>query len=194
MSALPEPRMTEEEYLAFERASDIKHEFFAGEIFAMSGASRAHNLICTNTVSALRPQLRGRPCEIYANDMRVKVSSTGLYTYPDIVAVCGEVRLDDSHFDTLLNPTLIIEVLSASTADYDYGRKFKHYRELPSLREYVLISQETPRVDCFVRLDDGVWQLTDLRGLDATLTLTSVHAALSLADVYEQVTFPTQDT
>lgn len=190
MSALPEPRMTEEEYLAFERASDIKHEFFAGEIFAMTGASRAHNLICTNTVSALHRQLRGRPCEVYANDMRVKVSSTGLYTYPDIVAVCGEVRLDDSHFDTLLNPTLIIEVLSASTADYDYGRKFKHYRELPSLREYVLIAQDIARIDCFVRLDDGRWELVDVRGLDATLTLTSVNATLALADVYEQVTFP----
>jgi Uma2 family endonuclease len=185
--------MTEEEYLMFERASDIKHEFLAGEVFAMTGASRAHNLITGNTYASLHGQLRGRPCEIYANDMRVKVSSTGLYTYPDIVAVCGEVRLADNHFDTLLNPTLIIEVLSASTADYDYGRKFKHYRELPSLREYVLIAQDSARVDYFVRLDDGVWQLTDIRGLDATLTLTSVNATLALADIYEQVTFP-QDT
>ena len=139
MSLQPKPRLTPEDYLALERSADFKSEYFDGEIFAMTGASEPHNTIVANTLSEIRQQLKKRPCKVYANDMRVKVDPTGLYTYPDVVVVCGKARLEDAHLDTLLNPTLIVEVLSDSTEAYDRGRKFEHYRKLESLAEYVLI-------------------------------------------------------
>ncbi len=189
MAALPQPTMTEAEYLAFERASEFKHEFLDGQIYAMTGASRAHNLICSYTLVTLGNQLRDRPCEIYPSDMRVKVAATGLHTYPDISVVCGDAQLADDSFDTLLNPVLIIEVLSPSTERYDRGKKFQHYRQLDSLREYVLIAQDSPRIERFLRQADNSWNLTDVTGLDASLQLSSIDAALALADVYAKVTF-----
>lgn len=186
-------RMTEAEYLAFERASDIRHEYLDGHVYAMTGASRAHNLISTYTAASLINQLRGRPCEVYASDMRVRVSATGLYTYPDVTVVCGNPQFADSALDTLLNPVLVIEVLSPSTESYDRGKKFQHYRQLESLREYVLISQDSPRVERFLRQDDGTWLLTDAAGLDASLELASVACTLALAEVYEKVTFEAED-
>ena len=130
MNPQTQPRLTAEDYLAIERSAEFKSEFFDGEIFAMSGASEPHNIIVTNTIIELGNQLKKRPCKLYANDMRVKVDPTGLYTYPDLVVMCGKAQFDDTHFDTLLNPTLIIEVLSDSTEAYDRGRKFEHYRKL----------------------------------------------------------------
>ncbi len=186
-------RMTEAEYLAFERASDIRHEYLDGHVYAMTGASRAHNLISTYTAASLINQLRGRPCEVYASDMRVRVSATGLYTYPDVTVVCGNPQFADSALDTLLNPVLVIEVLSPSTESYDRGKKFQHYRQLESLREYVLISQDSPRVERFLRQDDGTWLLTDAAGLDASLELASVACTLALAEVYEKVTFESEE-
>lgn len=186
-------RMTEAEYLAFERASDIRHEYLDGHVYAMTGASRAHNLISTYTAASLINQLRGRPCEVYASDMRVRVSATGLYTYPDVTVVCGNPQFADSALDTLLNPVLVIEVLSPSTESYDRGKKFQHYRQLESLREYVLISQDSLRVERFLRQDDGTWLLTDAAGLDASLELASVACTLALAEVYEKVTFEAED-
>ena len=186
-------RMTEAEYLAFERASDIRHEYLDGHVYAMTGASRAHNLISTYTAASLINQLRGRPCEVYASDMRVRVSATGLYTYPDVTVVYGNPQFADSALDTLLNPVLVIEVLSPSTESYDRGKKFQHYRQLESLREYVLISQDSPRVERFLRQDDGTWLLTDAAGLDASLELASVACTLALAEVYEKVTFEAED-
>ena len=192
MSALPEPslEMTETEYLDFERHSEIKHEFLDGEVVAMTGASRAHNLIAGSTYVALYTQLRGRGCEIYQGDMRVKVQTTGLYTYPDISIVCGSPELGDEHLDTLLNPIVIIEILSPSTERYDRGQKFQHYRELASLQEYVLVAQDSLRIERYVRQGDDVWQLTDAKGLEGRLPLTSIGCTQALADVYEQVTFP----
>lgn len=186
-------RMTEAEYLAFERASDIRHEYLDGHVYAMTGASRAHNLISTYTAASLINQLRGRPCEVYASDMRVRVSATGLYTYPDVTVVCGNPQFADSALDTLLNPVLVIEVLSPSTESYDRGKKFQHYRQLESLREYVLISQDSPRIERFLRQDDGTWLLTDAAGLDASLELASVACTLALAEVYEKVTFQSEE-
>lgn len=186
-------RMTEAEYLAFERASDIRHEYLDGHVYAMTGASRAHNLISTYTAASLINQLRGRPCEVYASDMRVRVSATGLYTYPDVTVVCGNPQFADSALDTLLNPVLVIEVLSPSTESYDRGKKFQHYRQLESLREYVLISQDSPRIERFLRQDDGTWLLTDAAGLDASLELASVACTLALAEVYEKVTFESEE-
>lgn len=166
MSSLPKARFTPQQYLALERAAETKSEFFNGEIFAMAGASREHNLIATNVVRELSAQLKGRPCETYPGDMRVKVSETGLYTYPDVVVVCGEPRFEDEHGDTLLNPTLVVEVLSPSTEAYDRGEKSSHYRRLASLAEYVLIAQDRCHVERYARRPDGLWLLAEARGLD----------------------------
>ena len=189
MSALPEIRMTEAEYLAFERASETKHEFLDGEVFAMSGASEAHNLISINTAATLHTRLRGRSCKVYPSDMRIKTPG-GLYTYPDLSVVCGgDARFSENEFDTLLNPTVLIEILSPSTERYDRGRKFQAYRELDSLQEYVLIAQDSPHIERYLRQADHVWQFTEAIGLDAEIKLTSIECTLVLADIYEQVTF-----
>jgi Uma2 family endonuclease len=177
------------EYLAFERSSETKHEFIDGFVYAMSGASRSHNLITNYTSALLINQLQGQPCEVYPSDMRVKVEATGLYTYTDISIVCGEVQLAGDEFDTLLNPVLIIEVLSPTTESYDRGKKFHHYQQLESLREYVLIAQDSPRIERFLRQNGGTWVLTNVTGLDGRLQLASIDAALALADVYQKVTF-----
>lgn len=194
MSALAQQVMTEAEYLAFERASDTKHEFLDGHVYAMTGASRVHNLICSYTTIHLGSQLQDQPCEIYPGDMRLKVEATGLYTYPDISVICGEAHLADGEFDTLLNPVLIIEVLSPSTERYDRGKKFHHYQQLPSLQEYILIAQDSPRLERFLRQDDNTWLLTNVTGLESSLPLASVDAALALAEVYQKVTFDAEDT
>lgn len=189
MSALPNvpKRMTEAEYLIFERASEFKHEFVNGEVVAMTGASRAHNLISVNVLTALKSVLRGQGCEIYPADMRVKVAATGLYTYPDISVVCGEAAFNDDRLDTLLNPTVVIEILSPTTERYDRGRKFQHYRELESLQMYVLIAQDMPRIECYARTGSDQWVLSDYKGLDADARLDPIGATLRLAEVYEQV-------
>jgi Uma2 family endonuclease len=179
--------VSEEEYLARERAGEDRHEYRRGEIVAMVGASREHNLIVTDTVRSLGTQLRKRPCELYSNDMRLKIATLGKYTYPDIVVVCGEPRFADDYVDNLLNPTVLIEVLSPSTEAYDRGEKFEHYRAIDSLREYLLIAQDRYHIDHFVRQDDGQWLLRDADGLAATLTLASIGCQLALADVYEKV-------
>jgi Uma2 family endonuclease len=181
--------MTEAEYLEFERSSELKHEFLNGDVFAMTGASRIHNLITAKVITALTSQLRGRPCEVYASDMRLKVTATGLYTYPDVSVICGEPQLTDDRLDTITNPIVIVEVLSPSTESYDRGKKFQHYRELPSLREYLLISQDSPRIERYLRKDNGLWEFMDAKGLEASLPLPSIDCALMLADVYDQITF-----
>jgi Uma2 family endonuclease len=175
------------EYLVFERASSERHEFLEGEIFAMGGASERHNLIVTNVVRELGQALKSRPCRVYANDLRVKVAASGLYTYPDVVVACGQSHFDDEQRDTLLDPTLLIEVLSPSSEAYDRGEKFEHYRKLESLREYVLIAQERPHIEQFVRQSDGQWLLSEWSGLDAAVLLGSIGATLVLAEVYDKV-------
>lgn len=140
MSLQPKPCLSPEDYLALERSAEFKSEYFDGQIFAMAGASESHNIITLNVGSEIRQQLKKCPCTVYVSDMRVKVGPTGLFTYPDVVVVCGQAQFDDSHLDTLLNPTLIVEVLSDSTEAYDRGRKFEHYCKLESLAEYVLIA------------------------------------------------------
>ena len=156
----------------------------------MSGASREHNLIAGNTLIAIGPQLRDRECEVYPGDMRIKVSPTGLYTYPDITVVCGKPEFEDAEVDTLLNPKVLVEVLSPSTADYDRGRKFTHYRRLPSLQEYVLISQDRPLVEHYVRQGQDEWLLTEQSSLQDTLVLPSIQCQLPLSEIYLKVRFP----
>ncbi|HLU09658.1 MAG TPA: Uma2 family endonuclease [Oceanobacillus sp.] len=187
--ALPENYMTPEAYLKFERSSEIKHEYYGGEVFAMTGASRQHNLIVGNCAATLHTQLRKTPCEVFLCNMRVKIGSNALYIYPDISVVCGEPEFEDDFVDTLLNPTVIIEVLSPSTELYDRGRKFQHYRTLTSLQEYVLIAQDSYRVEHFIRQPNDEWLLSDAVTLDATIQLPSIQCQLALSDVYEKVTF-----
>lgn len=190
MSTAPQRRYTEAEYLAFERASEIKHEFYRGEIFAMSGASRQHNRININISALLHEQLKNRDCVHFTIDMRVKVQVANLYTYPDLAITCSEPRFLDGEFDTLLNPQVVIEVLSDSTEKYDRGKKFEMYRTIPSLREYVLVSQDRAHVDRFSLNEQGQWVLDDASGLDAVIELSTVGCRLPLADIYAKVEFP----
>jgi Uma2 family endonuclease len=187
MAAVRKPRYTPEEYLALERRAEYKSEYFAGEIFAMAEASPVHNAIVFNAAGALFPQLRGGPCRGYGSDLRVKVSESGLYTYPDLVVACGEPEFDDEHRDTLLNPTLLLEVLSTSTEAYDRGGKFAQYRRLESLQEYVLVSQDEYRVEWFVRQPDGRWLLSEAKELTDLVQLSSIRCDLALADLYDRV-------
>lgn len=175
------------EYLALERQAEHKSEYFNGEIFAMTGASRRHNLVAGNVFAALHLQLRKRPCEIYPSDMRVKVSPTGLYTYPDVVVVCGEPLFDDEQRDTLLNPTVLVEVLSKSTASYDRGEKFEHYRKLASLLEYLVIAQNKYHVEHYMRQQDNQWLLAETDDIQQTVHLSSIECDLALTDIYDKV-------
>jgi Uma2 family endonuclease len=194
MSTAEKPLLTTAEYLAFERASETKHEFHRGEVFAMTGASRNHNRITTNISGELYAALKGSPCENYASDMRVKVDATGLYTYPDIVATCANAQFEDKEIDTLLNPQLIIEVLSDSTEKYDRGEKFIQYREIPSLNDYVLVSQKQPRVEVFSRQDDGSWVMRVADSPTASVTFPSVGVTLKMQDVYARVEYESDAT
>jgi Uma2 family endonuclease len=194
MSTVPTRRLTEAEYLQRERAATTKSEFYRGEIFAMTGASRAHNLIAANVTRFLSEQLDDRPCEVYQGDMRVRISPTGLYTYPDVVVACSEPQFLDAEVDTLLNPTVLVEVLSPSTEDYDRGTKFKHYRQLTSLREYLMVSQSEHHAEHYVRQGDDRWEFTVIEGLAAEIALPSINCRLTLAEVYRKVTFVADDS
>ncbi|MGH7468460.1 MAG: Uma2 family endonuclease [Longimicrobiales bacterium] len=187
MSTQPNSRITPAEYLDAERRAETKSEYYAGEVFAMAGASQAHNLIVTNLIVALGTQVRGSACRVYPGDMRVKVESTGLYTYPDVAVVCGKADLEDEHFDTLLNPILLIEVLSASTERYDRGNKAEHYRRLATLRELLLITQNEPQVARYRRQGERDWLLTEFRDLDESVELTAIDCMLTLRDIYDGI-------
>jgi Uma2 family endonuclease len=189
MASLPRQRFSPEEYLALERKAEYKNEFLDGEIIAMTGASEAHNLIVVNIVTALAGQLKTRPCKVYSSDMRVDLRERGFYAYPDVIVVCGESKLRDGEMDNLLNPTVIIEVLSKSTEDYDRGRKFVKYRAIESLVEYVLIAQDRVHVEQYVRQANGEWVLSETDELTQTMSLGSVECSIRLVDVYDKVTF-----
>ena len=181
--------LTQEEYLAFERKADIKHEYCNGQFFAMSGASRAHNLISLNIAGELRSQLKSGSCEVYMSDMLVLVDAARAYRYPDVVVACDAPRFEDDVFDTLLNPTVIVEVLSPSTAARDRGEKFAEYAHLVSLREYVLVAQKAVRVEHYLR-QGTQWVSRECRHLDDVLQLMSINCALPLRDIYEKVKVP----
>jgi len=186
MASDPHRRLTIPEYLAFERQAETKNDYLDGEVFAMAGASRAHNLVAGNVFGEIRNQLRGRPCEVYTENMRVKTPGD-LFTYPDVVVVCGEPKFDDSELDTLLNPILIVEVLSPSTEAYDRGIKSERYRAIPSLAEYVLVAQERAHIEHLLRQDADRWLLEELSDLGQTLELPAIGCRLPLVDVYERV-------
>jgi Uma2 family endonuclease len=190
MLAEPKTRlMTPEEYLIMERASELRHEYFRGEVREVTGASREHNLIVMSIGAELYRQLRKRPCEIYATNMRVKVSATGLYTYPDVIVVCEKPQLEDEHFDTLLNPTVIIEVLSDSTEDYDRGDKFARYRKLDSLTDYLLVAPDRMHIEYYARQQDGVWLFSEADQPEATISIASIACELVLEEIYEKIKF-----
>jgi Uma2 family endonuclease len=181
-------RFTPEQYLAMERKAEFRSEYDGGYITAMAGASRKHNLIALRFASEITTQLKGRPCEAYMSDMRLCVSPTGLYTYPDIMAVCGEGQYLDADVDTLINPTVIVEVLSDSTEGYDRGRKFGHYRQLASLKEYVMVAQDEVRVERYTRRGAD-WVLSVFTSLDDVVRLESIDCSVSLRVIYERIEF-----
>ena len=189
MASNPTTFYTPEEYLALERSCETKHEYYNGEIFAMSGASKWHVLIVTNLIVALGSQLKESPCTVYSTDLRLQVAPTGLYTYPDVIVLCDEARFSDEQEDTLLNPALIVEVLSESTKDYDRGGKFEQYRAIDSFVEYLLIAQDRPHVEHHTRQPDGNWLLHETNNLDDTIHLKSVRCSLRLADIYLKIDF-----
>ena len=187
MSALPVYRASAEDYLQQERQATEKHEFVDGIIYAMAGASERHVLINGNLFGELRAQFKGRPCKAYANDLRVNISASGDYVYPDVVALCGEAQFSDE--DNLLNPTVIIEVLSDSTEAYDRGLKFEHYRRLESLQEYVLVAQDRCYIEHYQRQPGNVWLLREINDPVAVLELPTVEARLAVAEIYDKVAF-----
>jgi Uma2 family endonuclease len=191
MTALLKPRLSEEEYLRMERAAKSKSEFWDGEMYAMAGTSRNHALISWNLGASLHAQFKGRSCVAFQNDMRVRVADSGLYTYPDIVAVCGEGRYLDDEQDTLLNPQLIVEILSPTTAAYDHGEKFRRYRQIASLTDYLLVAQNRLLVEHWSRdaATPHAWAISDHSQITDCIHLASLDADLALADVYARVDF-----
>ena len=182
-------RLSEAEYLELERAAEFKSEFYEGEVFAMAGGTRWHSLIATNLTAEFANRLRGGRYVAFNADLRLKVEAAGLFTYPDLSVVCGEQRFIDEGGDTLLNPTLIVEVLSESTEAYDRGKKFELYQQIDSLREYLLVSQREPRIEQFLRQADESWVLRAAAGREATLLLPSPGITISLANIYANVDF-----
>ena len=188
MASNPVTKLTEEQYLAIERAAEFKSEFLEGEMFAMSGTSMNHGRLQRNILVELDNRLRGKGCEAFPSDLRVRVSSR-MYTYPDISVVCGAPALADEHQDSLLNPVVIFEVLSPSTETYDRGAKFQHYRTVASLREYVLVEQNQVRIECYTRQPGDTWTLRDYKHLEDELAIDSIGISIPLSRIYDRVEF-----
>lgn len=184
MSSQSQQLLTADEYLALERQAETKSEYFGGEVFAMAGASRLHNLIVANIIRVLGNQLLDGPCNVYPSDMRVKIATLNTYTYPDVVIACGEELFEDEQNDTLLNPIVIIEVLSDSTEAYDRGKKFDHYQSLASFVEYMLVTQETCHLEHYVRQDDRTWTYRSFHSPEDVVQLEAIQCTLVLKDIY----------
>lgn len=187
MSTAEKKHYTVEEYLEIDRRSPVKCEYYQGEIFAMAGASPDHNVIAANVIGELRNRLKGGPCVPYAGDLRVKVDRTELYAYPDATVICGQPNYDEEDRITVLNPTLVVEVLSDSTEKYDRGTKRRHYAEIESLKEYLIIDQHEAKVELHIRQPDGSLTRSDFVGLEAVVPLASVKCELPLAEIYYNV-------
>jgi len=187
MASLPKAYITPEEYLALDRKAEVKSEYYAGQIIAFAGASKRHNLIVANVLAGIHRQLIDRPCNVYPSDMRVRISNTGMYAYPDVVVTGGEELFADDNSDILLNPIALFEVLSESTANYDRGDKFEHYRRIESLREVILVFQELYRVDQYVRQNDTQWLLTEFHAAGDILKFSSITCELTLKEIYAKI-------
>lgn len=180
-----------EEYLAFERGTDARHEYLDGHVYAMAGESIEHSRICVNVAGELRARLKGRPCEVLSPNMKVVTSPSGLFSYPDVVVVCGEPLFYDQRRDILTNPTIVFEVLSPSTEAYDRGEKFLRYRtQIDALREYVLVSQHRPLVEHYVRQPDGSWGYSSSGSIDEVVEMISIDCRLPLSEIYDRIVFP----
>ena len=180
------------EYLRRERLAEFRSEYFAGEIFAIAGGSFRQSLIKLNVGAEFRSALKGKSCMACDSDLRIKVSASGLYTYPDASVICEPVEFEDEHRDTVLNPVLLVEVLSPSTEAYDRGKKFEHYRRISSMRDYLLISQDAPHIEHFHRNENQTWTLTDINGMEAKVDIASLGICLQLREVYEKVDFTSE--
>jgi Uma2 family endonuclease len=189
MSAIPKTLLSPEQYLDQERRAEFKSEYYRGEVFAMAGASFEHTLIKDNLAREAGNQLKNGACRVLTSDIRVRVHATGLYTYPDIVVVCDPPQFEDKHFDTLLNPSIIIQVLSDSTEKYDRGDKFREFRQIPSLKEYVLVSQNCALIERYVRQSNDDWLLTTFDDLSDAFEFASVAVRIALSEVYRGVSF-----
>ena len=189
MSTLSKPNLSPQQYLELERQAERKSEYYRGEMFPMSGARWAHNIAAANAIRELGTQLLGGPCEVCAGNLRVKVGDTGLYTYPDIVVVCGEPHFVDNTLDTLVNPKLLVEILSESTEAYDRVTKLEFYRSIESLSEYLMISSLRMFVDCYTRQPDGAWIYNAKTAPEDSIELKSVNCRLRLTDLYRKVEF-----
>ena len=186
MDTIERKTFTESEYLELERNADFKSEYYNGETFAMAGASLIHNKIVSNLIFLFNQFLKDKPCDVYPSDLRLQVEKSGLYTYPDITIVCGKTELLDNKFDTLKNPTILIEVLSDSTEKYDRGQKFSFYREIPSLKEYILVSSKTMKIEKFKRLEDGNYLYIESNE-HQPFPIDSIDMNLNLEDVYNKI-------
>ncbi len=173
-----------EEYLAFERGSHEKHEYFKGEVFAMSGAGPRHNIIFSNLFGEIVIKLKGKSCLPFGSDMRLHIPQSTLFTYPDISIYCGAIS-DDLEDDNAINPTALIEILSPSTRDYDRGGKFKLYREIPTLKEYVLVDTDSILVEVFRINQSGHWELEEYKSPEQKLQFTSLSISVALKDIYQ---------
>jgi Uma2 family endonuclease len=187
MSTLPKSPLTPEQYLELERKAEFKSEFYRGEMIAMSGGSRKHSRLSVRLNSLFERHLENRTCENYNSDMRVLVEESGLYTYPDVSVTCGQPRFAGSESNTLLNPTLLVQILSPSTEEYDRGTKTKLYRTIPSLRECLLVSQDAAEVELYRREPDEIWTITVAKGLDVSIELRSIDYVLRLGDLYRGI-------
>jgi Uma2 family endonuclease len=190
MSLQSKPRVTSEEYLAGERATEERHEYFQGEVFAKGGASFEHVQIASHLIGCLHEPLREKPCFVFLSNLRVKIRKTGAYAYPDVGVLCEQPKFDDLDQDTILNPRLLIEIFSPATEAFDRGKKFAHYRTIESLSEYLLVAQDQPRIEQYIRQSSGDWLLHEATDLSDTIRLPSIECELKLAEVYERVEFP----
>jgi Uma2 family endonuclease len=191
MPVQPQTRLTDEEYLAIERAAEYKSEFYQGEMFAMAGGSSNHSELSGSIIATLWPAARAKRCHIYTSDLRVRVARGGLYAYPDATVVCGEPQYAEGTTDVVTNPTILIEVLSPSTEAYDRGFKSSEYRKLPSLKEYAFVSQAKPSVEIYGRNAQGDWGVfAEYVGLDASCRFFSLDCTIRLSDLYADFVFP----
>lgn len=175
-----------EEYLETENASFEKHEYYKGEIFAMSGAGARHNIVSINIIASLHNSLKGKSCQPYGSDMRIHIPENTLFTYPDISVICGDIISSKEDENTSTNPTIIFEILSPSTMNYDRGGKFMLYRAIPTLKEYILVDPESVHIEQFAINKAGLWQLKEYSGLADRLNLESVGVTLLLEDIYDR--------
>jgi Uma2 family endonuclease len=190
MSAAQQRLISLSEYETLDRDAEFKSEYYRGEMFAISGGSPEHSLIASNFIGEVREKLKGNPCVPYSSDLRIKVEATGLYTYPDASIVCGPLQFDTETKNTVVNPTVLVEVLSDSTEVYDRGKKATHYRQIESLQYLVLVSQTEPHIESYHRLSDGTWSFVEYRSLGESLCLDSIGVAVPLSEIYRSVQFP----